>query len=99
MGFDHYLGIATVNEAEIWGLYNGLQLAWNAGCRRLIVKLDSQVVIQLLNKDLPEIHPLRVLIVCCQQMLNKEWIVKFNMCIERVIVLLMDLPTGVFSRD
>lgn len=27
MGLGHYLGIATVTEAKIWGLYNGLQLA------------------------------------------------------------------------
>lgn len=31
--------------AEVWGLFHGLQLAFNSGCKKLIVESDSNVVI------------------------------------------------------
>lgn len=77
-GFGANLGIATVTEAELWGLYHGLQMAWNVGCKKIIVEMDSLIVLQLMQKDLMETHPLKVLIVCCQQFLQRDWIVKFQ---------------------
>lgn len=39
--FGANLGIATVNEAELWELYHDLEMAWNMGYRRIIVEMDS----------------------------------------------------------
>lgn len=77
-GFGANLGIVSVTEAELWGLYYGLQMAWTSGHKRLIVKMDSQVALNLITQDLAQTHPLRVIVVCCQQMLSRDWVVKFN---------------------
>lgn len=42
VGFGANLGIATVNEAELWGLYDGLQVAWNSGHRCVMMEMDSK---------------------------------------------------------
>lgn len=45
MGFMVNIGICTAVGAEVWAVLHGLQMAWRAGARRLIVELDSLLVI------------------------------------------------------
>lgn len=78
VGFGDNLGIASVNEAKLWGLYNGLQMAWNTSFRRIEVELDSQVVLQLLEKDVSLLHPLGALVSCCKQFITHDWAVKLH---------------------
>ena len=40
-GFGMMIGSCSVTVAELWGLYQGLQLAWNFGIRKLKVETDS----------------------------------------------------------
>ncbi|KAH9680279.1 putative ribonuclease H protein [Citrus sinensis] len=44
------IGICSVTIAELWGLYQGLILAWQMGIILLVVEIDSLCVTQLLNK-------------------------------------------------
>ncbi|KAH9763649.1 putative ribonuclease H protein [Citrus sinensis] len=49
-GFCMNIGICSVTIAELWGLYQGLILAWQMGIRLLVVEIDSLCVTQLLNR-------------------------------------------------
>ena len=49
-GFGMMIGFCSVTVAELWSLYQGLQLAWNFGIRRLKVETDSLCFTQLLAK-------------------------------------------------
>ncbi|KAH9671615.1 putative ribonuclease H protein [Citrus sinensis] len=40
-GFGMNIGHCTIIGAELWGLFQGLQLAWNIGIRQLLVEVDS----------------------------------------------------------
>lgn len=53
--FAHKLPACSVLDAEIWGIYHGLCIAWNTGYRRIVVESDSQEAIDLLisGKEAP----------------------------------------------
>ncbi|KAL4292566.1 hypothetical protein AHAS_Ahas18G0040900 [Arachis hypogaea] len=57
-GFTHRIGDGTAFLAELWGVKNGLKLAWTMGFKRVVVEIDSAAVVSLLNggKKL-ESHP------------------------------------------
>lgn len=40
-GFMEKVGCNSIEEAETWGLLQGLKLAWEKGIRKLIVEVDS----------------------------------------------------------
>ena len=44
-----YIGYWSVIVAELWGVYQGLVMAWDHGIRWLLVEVDSQCVFQMLN--------------------------------------------------
>ncbi|CAN1150854.1 Putative ribonuclease H protein At1g65750 [Linum perenne] len=50
------LGICSITRAELRGAMTGLQIAWDRGFRRIIVQLDSRVVVQLLLGDGEDSH-------------------------------------------
>lgn len=52
--FGMNIGICLVTVAELWGLYQGLIMAWQHGCRWLSVEVDSLCVTQLVST--PVIH-------------------------------------------
>lgn len=78
LGYGCNLGACTVPEAELWGLFQGLQLAWVAGFRRLEAEVDSQLLISLLHKELATTHPLHSLVSACQGFLSRDWHVQFR---------------------
>ncbi|CAJ2653650.1 unnamed protein product [Trifolium pratense] len=49
-GFAKGLGACSVEMAELWGAWEGLQYTWNLGFRRVELHLDSMVVVNMLVK-------------------------------------------------
>ncbi|KAK9013943.1 hypothetical protein V6N11_005118 [Hibiscus sabdariffa] len=50
IGFSRKLGICSVIESELWGIYEGLLVAWSLGLVRLIVEVDSSNAINLIRQ-------------------------------------------------
>ncbi|KAK8606351.1 hypothetical protein V6N13_030637 [Hibiscus sabdariffa] len=50
-GFNKALGRCSIKEAELWGILIGLECAWNAGFRQVMVECDSLDVVRLLRGD------------------------------------------------
>lgn len=51
-GFAANLGVAMAHVAELWGVIHALELAWDKGCRRVEVEMDSTLVMgPTLRKD------------------------------------------------
>ena len=48
-GFSLRIGYCTSDEAELWGLIQGLRVAWEKGIRILGVEVDSTDVINWIN--------------------------------------------------
>ncbi|KAK3205157.1 hypothetical protein Dsin_019203 [Dipteronia sinensis] len=68
-GFALNRGVGSALEAELWGLFEGLTMAWNAGFRRIIVETGSLSAVHLLSKDLPVNHPLLSIAADCSALM------------------------------
>lgn len=42
--------LCSITGAELWGVYQGLTLAWNEGFKKVIVESDSLSVVRMIQK-------------------------------------------------
>ncbi|BFG41860.1 hypothetical protein CerSpe_281350 [Prunus speciosa] len=71
-GFAVNLGKGQILEAELWGLYFGLQLAWDKGITNLLIEMDAAVVVSLVQQaDTLSCHPLAALIQSCCALMRR----------------------------
>ncbi|BFG20702.1 hypothetical protein CerSpe_069760 [Prunus speciosa] len=73
-GFSVNLGIGTILEAELWGVFWGLKLAWDMGYRIVEVECDASYVVALLQNAPMSDHRLFSLLNCCHLKLHDDWI-------------------------
>lgn len=52
LGFAMNIGSYSVTTSELWGLYQGLQLAWHDGIRFFEVEVNSLCVTQLISNPM-----------------------------------------------
>ena len=72
-GFVLHKGRGNALEAELWGLFEGLTLAWSSGYQNVLVETDSLCMVQLLAKDIPVNHPLFSIASGCSALINLDW--------------------------
>lgn len=72
-GFALNKGTGSVIEAELWGIFEGLKIAWKAGYKKVVVESDSQNAILLLKKNTLANHPLFSIIQECKAIFENEW--------------------------
>ncbi|KAL9436228.1 hypothetical protein AB3S75_022309 [Citrus x aurantiifolia] len=72
-GFCIRIGESSVLMAELWGLYQGLILAWDVGIKRLLVEVDSLCVTQMIAKQVVVPNVFHALIVAVQELLSRNW--------------------------
>lgn len=64
--------------AELWGVYYGLYTAWELGHRRLVVDVNSKIVVGFLRKGVVDTHLLSFLVACTMTLfICRDWIVRF----------------------
>jgi ribonuclease HI len=49
-GFSKSLGSTTAYVAELWGLLEGLSMARSMGFNKLEVQMDSEIIVNIINK-------------------------------------------------
>lgn len=47
LGYSRHLGSCSILEAELWGIFEGINMAWSLGVRRIEVECDSKMALQL----------------------------------------------------
>ncbi|XP_040374675.1 uncharacterized protein LOC121052843 [Rosa chinensis] len=62
------MGYGKVIEAEAWGMLLGLQMAYQLNIPKIIVECDLELIVQLLNNGVDNLHPLKSVIDSCLQM-------------------------------
>ncbi|KAK0605740.1 hypothetical protein LWI29_030217 [Acer saccharum] len=72
-GFAVNKGLGSVLEAELWGIFEGLKLAWYAGFRKVLVESDSQSAVSILTNAIPFHHPLFHIVRACKSLLDSDW--------------------------
>ncbi|KAK2663757.1 hypothetical protein Ddye_002331 [Dipteronia dyeriana] len=73
-GFMMKKGIGNVLEAKLWAMFDGLNMAWSFGIRKIIVESDSLDCVYLLPRDNNTNHHLFSLIQNYKHLLNSDWI-------------------------
>ncbi|KAH9757265.1 hypothetical protein KPL71_016337 [Citrus sinensis] len=100
-GFGMYLGTCSVTMAELWGLYQGLLLAWNKGIRWLYAEVDSRCVTQLVKNNMVNYNEFSPLIRAIQELIRRNWRVEIthvyreaNFAADCLATLACSLPLG-----
>lgn len=63
------LGSTLSLEAELWGIFIGLELVQNQSMEALELDLDSGTAVAMINADSPEHSPHKILIQECKALL------------------------------
>ncbi|WCJ37652.1 Polynucleotidyl transferase ribonuclease H-like superfamily protein [Euphorbia peplus] len=72
-GFARNIGICSVLRAELWGIYDGLTLAWNLGYRKVQVEVDSKLCVDLLTRTDTPSNDSTPLINAIQNLIHQNW--------------------------
>lgn len=70
-----------MEEAEVWGIYYGLKLAWEKGFRSIIIESDSRRVVDWLTNNNGHVRTRGVIaniITRCKDMMQRDWVIKVS---------------------
>lgn len=74
-------GATTCTRAEFLAVLRGLALTWNKGCRKVVLEVDSMVVVRELLGDLRPSSPLYHIVRRCKGLIfDQEWEVVVKHC-------------------
>lgn len=74
-------GECSNTRAELLAVMRGLIVAWNGGHRKVVVSVDSEVVVRLLEGEPPANSPFIHIIRKCNALIqNHEWMVRVEHC-------------------
>lgn len=100
-GYARNIGSCSIARAELWGVYDGLHLAWEKGFKNVIIEVDSLFVINAIQKVDCEGSSYHSLVRGIQNVLALEWRVSFqhvylegNRCADLMTALGASLPIG-----
>ncbi|BBG96605.1 hypothetical protein Prudu_005456 [Prunus dulcis] len=79
------LSVGQVLEAELWGIYLGMKIAWDIGCSAVVLESDSATAVHLLNKNVEDFHPLATMLWGCQDYINKVWVCQLSRTLLTVL--------------
>ncbi|KAJ1383082.1 Ribonuclease H domain [Sesbania bispinosa] len=71
-GFYGGIGVSEILHAELLAIKHGLELAWSEGYRNVIVWSDSQLALDLIDKEVNPCYRYAGIISCIQSWTNKE---------------------------
>lgn len=73
MGFTGCCGISTNLNVELFAIYHGLVIAWEAGYIYVICESDSLSALSLINEGVDHFHPFALMIKGIQNLRSLQW--------------------------
>lgn len=74
-------GSCSCTRAELCAVLHGLGIAWNGGHKKVLVSIDSEVVVNMLVKEIPTNSPyVHIVRECKAFMVRQEWEVVVEHC-------------------
>ncbi|CAN1165594.1 hypothetical protein LINPERPRIM_LOCUS33817 [Linum perenne] len=67
------LGYCSITRAEMRGALRGLELVWDAGYRKLIVRLDSMAAFKLLTNSGESDHQHGIETLRFRELISRNW--------------------------
>ncbi|KAF7808539.1 putative ribonuclease H protein At1g65750 family [Senna tora] len=74
-GFTFNIGDCSILEAELWGVFYGLDLAWRCGFERIIVEVDSRLACEFLSSSGDSSHVAVPIVARIKESLDRDWTV------------------------
>ncbi|KAK8997530.1 hypothetical protein V6N11_012087 [Hibiscus sabdariffa] len=71
LGFHRKIGVCSVLEAELWGVAEGLRLAWDAGIRVVLLEVDNNDVARLVH-DKERVNGLHGLVPTIRELVGRD---------------------------
>ncbi|GAU35983.1 hypothetical protein TSUD_207870 [Trifolium subterraneum] len=100
-GFSRHLGRCNAYLAELWGVFDGLTFAYDKGFKKIVLHVDSNVVVQTLQSDRDGSVVGWRLIQEIQRLLVMDWEVRIchsyresNACVDALANLGCDHEPG-----
>jgi len=78
LGFSGFCGITSCLAAELYVIFHGLRIAFDAGHKNIILELDYMMTLDLIMSDVQSHHPLAPLISQIIQLQHRDWIFNFH---------------------
>ncbi|KAH1083388.1 hypothetical protein J1N35_023149 [Gossypium stocksii] len=75
-GFSRFIGSSMPLQAELWGIADGMKLAWDLRYRKLVMEIDSSIALDLLG-DVNAINSPLSMIRSSNDLRNRPWEVIF----------------------
>lgn len=73
VGFAPNIGVCSIARAELWGVLDGLAVAWEHGVRKVVCEVDSKFVFDLLHEQGMIANDYFNLVWLIRDLLAKEW--------------------------
>ncbi|XVF35312.1 hypothetical protein REPUB_Repub18cG0134800 [Reevesia pubescens] len=77
-GFKYRVGICDITTAELWGIYQGINLCWNKGYREVELESDSTLAIKKINTVHNRFDTDGNLVGAIQRFLQRNWSCKIR---------------------
>lgn len=72
------LGSCHSDQAELWGLLLGLELAWAERHKRTLIEIDSKKAYTLVKRSYSEPEVSNIIVKKCLVLLAKDWEVEIS---------------------
>ncbi|CAN1201045.1 Putative ribonuclease H protein At1g65750 [Linum perenne] len=99
--FTMNLGFCSITRAELRGAIRGLQLAWEAGFKKVILRLDSQAAISIFTNEDSTEHQHGLEVITFRELRARNWSIKIehtyregNTAADHLAALGYDYPIG-----
>ncbi|KAE8654582.1 hypothetical protein F3Y22_tig00117048pilonHSYRG00873 [Hibiscus syriacus] len=76
IGFNKSIGISTPIQAELWGIFEGLQLALSHNIERLQCQTDTVEALNLVSSPMAKCSPI-ALVRPIAKLISKQWMIEF----------------------
>ena len=78
LGFSGFFGITSCLAVELYVIFHGLRIAYDAGHKNIILESNSRMALDLIMSDVQSHHPHAPLISQIVQLQHRDWIVNFH---------------------
>ncbi|KAK9030511.1 hypothetical protein V6N11_031937 [Hibiscus sabdariffa] len=75
LGFFRKVGVYSVLEAELWGVAEGLRLAWDVGIQVMLFEVDNGNVARIVQ-DKARVSGLHELVPTISELVGRDWVVR-----------------------
>ncbi|KAF7844517.1 ribonuclease H [Senna tora] len=72
-GFVCNIRVCGVVDSELWGMFKGLEVAWNHGCRKVYLASDSKLAMDTVVNGVEGSHSAAPMVERIRRLVKRRW--------------------------